>query len=377
MTMVRFHHTVATFTMVSLFLCLIATAAAHSQLIYPKPQNVIGSLLPEWKNGKAPPATDWHPHGDRPCACRNDTEFCDAGQTCLWFTVGTSIGCKEPDGAASNPNFMGDRCSSGMNATVNNPLHRTINRDAAAFSEEDWTRFNPWRAPGSAPVYDPCGRAGGGPHSTAGEGVYTTTKFAKLGDLGSKLPQMPTGAVWKAGSIVEAKWSLRANHGGGYQYRLCPLKSNLTEACMQQTPMPFAGNSSMMLSNGTIIKLKSTFVSEGTLPVGSTWQMNPVPGYINFNNKTGHPTISGSCCKHWFDPPCYDPAPLPNYEALTEGICSGEWLTNITLYDQLRVPEHLEPGEYVLGFRWDCKASGQIWQSCADVTITAKANIVV
>ena len=62
-----------------------------------------------------------------------------------------------------------------------------------------------------------------------------------------------------------------------YQYRLCPLKSNLTEACMQQTSMPFAGNSNMVLSNGTIIKLKSTFVSEGTLPVGSTWQMNLPP----------------------------------------------------------------------------------------------------
>ena len=54
--------------------------------------------------------------------------------------------------------------------------------------------------------------------------------------------------------------------GGGYQYRLCPLRSNLTEACFQETPIPFAGNSSLMLGNGTIIKLKSTFVSEGVLP---------------------------------------------------------------------------------------------------------------
>merc|ERR1711920_423377 len=225
---------------------------------------------------------------------------------------------------------------------------------------------NPWRAPGSAPVWDPCGRAGGGPHSTGGEGVYTTTKYAKLGDLGSKLPKMPTGAVWKAGSIVEAKWSLRANHGGGYQYRLCPLNSNLTEACFQQTPMPFAGDSSMMMANGTITKLKSTFVSEGTLPAGSTWQMVPTPGYV-----IGSPKGGFTCCKHWFDPPCYDPIPTPQSNPLaTEGMCSGEWLTNITFYDQLRVPEHLEPGEYVLGFRWDCESSAQVWQSCADVTIT-------
>eukprot|EP01052_Picozoa_sp_SAG31_P004143 SAG31_NODE_169_length_21415_cov_29.765338_5_plen_59_part_00 len=42
---------------------------------------------------------------------------------------------------------------------------------------------------------------------------------------------------------------------------------------------------------------------------------------------------------------------------------------NITMYDYLRVPDVL-PGEYVLGFRWDCESSAQVWQACADVTIT-------
>jgi len=56
---------------------------------------------------------------------------------------------------------------------------------------------------------------------------------------------------------------------------------------------------------------------------------------------------------------------------LNEFRCSGQWMNNITIYDYLRVPEHLEPGEYVLGFRWDCETSAQIWQSCADITITA------
>ena len=56
---------------------------------------------------------------------------------------------------------------------------------------------------------------------------------------------------------------------------------------------------------------------------------------------------------------------------LSQGLCSGEWLTNVTTYDRLRVPEHLPPGEYVLGFRWDCESSAQVWQSCADITITA------
>jgi hypothetical protein len=27
--------------------------------------------------------------------------------------------------------------------------------------------------------------------------------------------------------------------------------------------------------------------------------------------------------------------------------------------------------QYVLGLRWDCEKSAQIWQSCADLTIVA------
>lgn len=351
-------------TSLALVLTLVASCAAHSNLIYPKPRNAIDSLLPEWSGGKSPYV--WQPYGDAPCACTNGTEACESAQTCLWFSVGCTIGCNECDGGdqgGANPNVK-DRCGSGMKATVNDPHLRTVNRDAVAGSEEDWTRFNPWRAPGSAPVYDACGRASGGPHATPGHGEFTNTTYAKIGDMGSGLPKFPSGAVWRVGSIVETMWSLRANHGGGYQYRLCKLTSNLTEACFQQTPMPFAGDSSLMLGNGTMLQLNSTFVSEGTLPVGSTWQMNPIPGYVI--EKDG----GWSCCKRWFDPPCYDPV-SEHPERLGQGLCSGEWITKVTFYDQLRVPEHLEPGEYVLSFRWDCESSAQVWQSCSDITITA------
>tara|TARA_B110001452_G_scaffold4962_1_gene4606 strand:+ start:36 stop:1118 length:1083 start_codon:yes stop_codon:yes gene_type:complete len=348
-----------------LSLAFLASAAAHSNLIYPKPRNAIDSTLPEWSNGKAP--YNWQPYGDTPCACRNGTDVCDVAQTCLWMSVGCSIGCKECDGGSiggANPNSK-DRCGSGMTATINDPRLRTFNRDAVAGSEEDWTKFNPWRAPGAAPVFDSCGRAGGAAQPTPGHGEFTNTTFAKFGDMGSQvLPRMPSGAVWAAGSVVETMWSVRANHGGGYQYRLCPTNSDLTEACFMQTPMPFAGNSSMMLSNGTRIELESTFVSEGVLPANSTWQMMPIPNTRDWPGGDG----SRSKLGYQFEPPCYDPTPPV---ALGQGICTGEWITNITIYDQLRVPEHLEPGDYVLGFRWDCESSAQVWQSCADITVTA------
>ena len=72
---------------------------------------------------------------------------------------------------------------------------------------------------------DPCGLAGGTPWGTwAPEwGNYVNTTYASHGDYGSKtLPEFPTSTVWKIGGEAEVIWQITANHGGGYQYRLCP-----------------------------------------------------------------------------------------------------------------------------------------------------------
>ena len=364
----------------------IPAATAHSNLISPKPRNAVDSNLPQWHGGLSP--DKWEPYGDNPCACRNGSSVCDVGQTCLWMSVGCSIGCKTCDGGmingssvGTNPNAL-DRCQSGAQPTNNNPLHRTFNRNcsgACIGTRNDYTRFNPWRSPGNAPVYDPCGRAGGGPRPTGGHGEYINTSNAVFGDLGSNLPSLDSGAVWKRGSTVETIWSVRANHGGGYQYRLCPSKSALTEACFQETPVPFAGDSKLMMSNGSMLQLTSTFVSQGTSPAGSTWQMVPIPmghDYCTVGSKmnpnckaVGESKLHGDAPGHPFPSQCNDPCPKGGCPGLSQGLCSGEWMTNITMYDQLTVPADLEAGEYVLGFRWDCESSAQVWQSCADVTI--------
>ena len=41
------------------------------------------------------------------------------------------------------------------------------------------------------------------------------------------------------------------------------------------------------------------------------------------------------------------------------------------IVDDVIIPEGLTAGEWVLGFRWDCEESHQVWQSCSDVTIAA------
>lgn len=87
---------------------------------------------------------------------------------------------------------------------------------------KDIYKYHPWRAPGHAPVDDPCGKAGGTMWKYQGGGadaVFTNTSMAKMGELGSQvLPYAPSGAVWYVGSTVEVSWAIRYNHGGGCEH---------------------------------------------------------------------------------------------------------------------------------------------------------------
>jgi len=162
---------------------------------------------------------------------------------------------------------------------------------------------------------------------------------------------------------------MRANHGGGYQYRLCPKDSVLTEECFQRMPLRFEGQTSLRWGGkeGKQMKINSTFVSEGTLPAGSTWAMNPLPRV----DSKKYPNE-----KDAFPAPCYDEnAPV---EGGYGGLCSG-WYgpDNLEIVDQVRVPGDIPPGDYVVGFRWDCEESAQIWLNCADITVKAKAAVLV
>ena len=47
----------------------------------------------------------------------------------------------------------------------------------------------------------------------------------------------------------------------------------------------------------------------------------------------------------------------------------GPLLPNLEIVDRLQIPDTLEPGRYVLQWRWDCEETDQVWASCADVAI--------
>ncbi len=131
-----------------------------------------------------------------------------------------------------------DLCNSGKKATVNDPSQRSVNRNATAGSANDIYKHNPWRgssslsvrsgclsvaplktlflypstAPGTAPVADVCGLAGGtpwGPNSPEA-GDYVNTTYAHHGTVGSTLGPLPnyTPPSWTIGGQAMVTWQV-------------------------------------------------------------------------------------------------------------------------------------------------------------------------
>jgi len=262
-------------------------------------------------------------------------------------------------------------CDNGIKAPKLPREARTVNTDVEDGAENDYYMYSPWRAPGTAHVLDPCGVAGG-VNGTAGSNPYgisyINTSHARAGDKGTNIRRRDTGVVWTAGDVVEVSWTINANHGGGYYYRLCKLPSDgsqLTEDCFQKTPLRFVGNTSFRWNGDrtTDEQIENVFVAVGTHPAGSTWAMNPVP-----RNDTAQTGAS-------FAPKCKEVC-----TGCTEGgapgcancRCTGEWgVPNLEIVDNVALPWMLPAGDYVVGFRWDTEESNQVWNSCADVTIKA------
>jgi hypothetical protein len=42
-----------------------------------------------------------------------------------------------------------------------------------------------------------------------------------------------------------------------------------------------------------------------------------------------------------------------------------------TMLDVVKIPANIKPGKYIVGMRYDCDATAQVWSNCADVTIVA------
>eukprot|EP00729_Bicosta_minor_P019178 gene19178-3946_t len=234
-------------------------------------------------------------------------EGCNQG-TCLTAAGGTApITGTAPH--ADKAGFRTRYCNASFNSAgapvpmINATLPKvawTMNMAAVEGSVNDSYKFNPWRAPGYAPVVDPCGQAGGKYKQTpmGGDSAYYTTN-----NPAHALPVL----VW---------------------------------------------------NNGTRFPIEGIFVSEGTWPLGSTWARNPIPR-VNDDNKgladfAGCPGPDGKSGKRCIQFPAPCPQDVGRYpwseDGSGQGACSGK---------------------YLLSWRWDAEETAQVWQNCADITITA------
>lgn len=402
---------------------------SHGALYIPTPRNAMDSALPEFQGGKSPIAGS--------CTCNNGnggpqgpSKGCDMGlragsdglgdgQACLWWSQGCSIGCDkcatETYGTTpihGNPpqdfkiGFRKRYCNSTLEPTL--PKHAwTLNMDATDGAEDDSYRYNPWRAPGHAPVVDACGQAGGeyGYQTIGGDSVFYNTTIAGKGMFGSKLPPTPreNRTHWKAGTYVEVAWGIRYNHGGGYQYRLCPASEPLTEECFQRHPLEFDRKKQILKwNNGTLqypMGDKAIFVDgDAVKPKGSTWARNPIPRIWDSKAGLHNPEVCpGPTTREQDSPPgCLPfPAPCPWDTYTTSGLlpcnetegllgvcdgdgmgeCSSDWVVGV-ISDMVKIPDDLPSGDYVLGWRWDCEETAQIWQNCADVIISNNGSSI-
>jgi len=296
--------------------------------------------------------------------------------TCLWFNQGCQIGCPSCTGANCivGEKSTGKCCDKPMDATLTDPVLRTF-MDVDGY---DWTKMNPWRAPGYAPIMDPCGIAGGyKTHGVPGNGGNPPVGITQ-GARGSELPVVHK-TQWKAGSTAEVSWSIFANHGGGYQYRLCPADSDLTEDCFQRFPLSYSSDTQWIQYGDNITAryaIPATRTTKGTMPIGSTWTKNPIPSCNTTDGGGEHK-------------PCFGPQftpPIPDLYGFGLGTCAADDPTvpkcteqegqywgekfNFNIVDEIIVPEGLE-GDYVLSWRWDVEQTPQIWAGCADVSIVA------
>ena len=134
----------------------------------------------------------------------------------------------------------------------------------------------------------------------------------------------------------------------------------MTEECFQRTVLDFEGPQTLRWNDGHEEQINATYVREGTFPEGSMWAMNPLPQSPD--------ALFPPPCKAGTHPPVKAPMAVGKY-GTNPGPCAGNWPTTVTIIDHVRVPETIQPGEYVLSWRWDCELTAQVWNACSDISI--------
>ena len=140
----------------------------------------------------------------------------------------------------------------------------------------------------------------------------------------------------QVGSVQEVAWASNGGHWGGYTYRLCQVpregRAAITEECFTKNVLKFASNYTMIRAlNNTDeawVKFDQRDLKEGTYPKGSIWR----PVGVTRGWRVEVPLL-----RRW------------------------KWQSETLLRkDSVVVPGSLQPGNYVLGWRWDGAKASQV-----------------
>merc|ERR1719487_35764 len=341
---------------------LIGLAAGHANMVDPKPRN------------------NMQPTAELPYVGPPNQIGCE-GYACEWFSQGCNPGCTTCNG--KNDDFNSANCDDPDPnfepfIKANQTEYLTYLSDYKIEADDKWTMYSPWRSPGEAPVFDSCGVAAGSTYDNTHAGGFAPPPF-KNGDKGSELAPTPY-THWTAGGQAQVSWTFIANHGGGYQYRLCPADRPLDEDCFKEMPLTYVNNTSVLWwSNGPKkddqVSIEATRLIGRDGRVNNIWTKNPIPA-LNCPTGGAPPIFSShqyNCTGYQFQPPIDDP--------LYWGFSSY----NLTDHEQQRyipfikdfvnVPDVPE-GHYVLSWRWDSEQTPQVWNSCSDIYIS-KSSISI
>lgn len=203
-------------------------------------------------------------------------------ESVMWYQAGCMIGCScSGSGKEDYPSPESVECIDPATPTNTDKAALTFNVDGLS-PRGSWNEFMPWRSPGSSRPIDSCGIASGFLPQAAVQypHEFSASNAVVQGQKGTLLPPGPV-TQWEAGSIVEASFYLLVNHGGGYQYRVCPKNgdniNDMNESCFEENPLVFADDVHTVVHGDKTIEIPATDVLEGVRPEGYAWRRIPLP----------------------------------------------------------------------------------------------------
>mmetsp|Transcript_2641 Transcript_2641/g.4825 ORF Transcript_2641/g.4825 Transcript_2641/m.4825 type:complete len:214 (+) Transcript_2641:183-824(+) len=162
-----------------------------------------------------------------------------------------------------------------------------------------------------------------------------------------------TVATYNAGDVIDVEWCVSdaADHGGVYSYRICQ-DDNIVSKFIDPNYMP---------NEGDWADMEACFQA-GILKCSD----------VDGNNCYVHPDCGGTgwgceySSQEWFN--C---GPVDGGRCMstsTGETCNVHGGTGAILRDKVKLPMYTS-NHTLMGFRWDCEDTTQLWVHCADIAI--------